>query len=142
MLGKELAQPGRRCDALTCDGEFQGIALSVVVSMANGLHLPPAAAADLVYLDYIEVAPWNLRTPVEPVPRFSYVGARLVQHLVLVSTAAGFDGRVGLHSLPQSEATYAGWGMTRLGHDPDYDDLIYFEFAAAAAAAFAARDCR
>jgi hypothetical protein len=37
-------------------------------------------------------------------------------------------GRVGLHSLRQAEDFYARCGMTRIGPDPNYYDLTYFEY--------------
>ena len=39
----------------------------------------------------------------------------------------GFDGRVGLHSLPQSESFYRRCGMTEFWRDPEYQYLLYFE---------------
>ena len=44
------------------------------------------------------------------------------------SVDEGFHGRVGLHSLPQAEEFYEQkCGMTRIGVDPDYESLSYFE---------------
>ncbi len=38
-------------------------------------------------------------------------------------------GRVGLHSLPASEEFYSSrCGMTCIGPDPTYHDLVYFEY--------------
>lgn len=46
-------------------------------------------------------------------------------------------GRVGLHSLPQSEVCYASaCGMHKVGIDAAYHDLTYFEYTAAAATTF------
>ena len=61
-------------------------------------------------------------------PRFFGVGAVLVAEAIYLSREEGCDGRVGLHSLPQAEGFYARCGMTRVGFDPDYYDLPYYEF--------------
>ncbi len=93
----------------------------------------------LLYIDYLESAPWNVR-PFTQEPRFGAVGARLVWAAVELSLAEGFEGRVGLHSLPQAESFYEGFcGMTKLGEDPDYESLNYFEFSREGALAFLAR---
>jgi hypothetical protein len=94
------------------------------------LRLPrPARLGDgyLVYVDYLESAPWNLKGSANP-PRFLGVGTVLVAEAVRISVEAGFEGRVGLHSLPQAEAFYDKCGMTRLGEDPTYYDLVYYEY--------------
>ncbi|VTR96316.1 Uncharacterized protein OS=Methylomonas sp. FJG1 GN=JT25_10440 PE=4 SV=1 [Gemmata massiliana] len=45
-----------------------------------------------------------------------------------MSIGATACGRVGLHSLPQAEDFYNRCGMTRIGPDPHYYDLVYFEY--------------
>jgi hypothetical protein len=109
--------------AVECDNEIQGL-------MAV-LRLPrPARLGDghLVYVDYVESAPWNLKGVVDP-PRFLGIGTVLIAEAVRIGSEAGFEGRVGLHSLPQSETFYSKCGMTRLGPDPDYYDLTYYEYS-------------
>ena len=99
-------------------------------------QLPPALGEALVYVDFIETAPWNAREYTAN-PRFKGVGTQLLQAAVLRSQEEGLDGRVGLHALPQSEAFYAGvCGMQNLGSDPAYQNLMYFEFSGAAAVSF------
>jgi hypothetical protein len=82
----------------------------------------------VVYLDYLESAPWNLRNTGQP-PRFLGVGTVLMAEAIRMSHEEGFEGRVGLHSLPQAETFYEKCKMTRVGIDPRYYDLIYFEYA-------------
>ncbi len=101
-------------------------------------RLPPDVGQPIVYVDYLEVAPWNAREYAAN-PRLKGIGTRLLQAAVLRSQQESCNGRVGLHALPQSEAFYAGvCGMHNLGPDAAYNDLAYFEFPADAAAAFAA----
>nr|MDZ8169488.1 hypothetical protein [Nostoc sp. CmiSLP01] len=40
----------------------------------------------------------------------------------------GYEGRVGLHSLPGVEEFYDSQGMIDVGEDEDYDELVYFEY--------------
>ncbi|MCI0682120.1 MAG: hypothetical protein L0Y71_08450 [Gemmataceae bacterium] len=107
--------------AVELDGGIQGL-------MAVLRHPRPARLGDghLVYVDYLESAPWNLKGAADP-PRFLDVGSILMAEAVRISVEGGFEGRVGLHSLPQAEAFYNKCRMTRLGNDPDYYDLPYYE---------------
>ena len=52
----------------------------------------------------------------------------------------GYKGRVGLHSLPQSNGWYANvCGMADLGADAGYQNLRYFEMVPDMADAFIAK---
>lgn len=45
-----------------------------------------------------------------------------------ISQNVGFEGRIGLHSLPQAEGFYIDkCGMIGLGPDPAYEGLLYCE---------------
>lgn len=82
----------------------------------------------IVYVDYVETAPWNLRTPFRQ-PRYLGVGTVLLAEAVRLSGESGFGGAIGLHALPQAERFYSDkMGMKRFGSDPDYYDLAYYEF--------------
>jgi hypothetical protein len=108
--------------AVECESMTQGL-------MAV-LRSPRGAWADsgrVVYVDYLEVAPWNLKGA-GSAPRLLGVGTALLADAVRLAAELGLDGRVGLHSLPQAEAFYGRCGMTRVGPDPQYYDLTYFEF--------------
>jgi hypothetical protein len=91
----------------------------------------------VVYLDYVETAPWNLKM-FTSTPRYAGVGTVLLAEAVRMSSESGFQGRVGLHSLPQAEGFYLRAGMTKIGEDPGYYDLVYFEFLEDAATDFLA----
>jgi hypothetical protein len=69
------------------------------------------------------------------------VGSLLVRAAIELSREEGFKGRIGLHSLPQSNAWYANMcGMTDLGADPGYShQLRYFEMTPEQAEAFLAK---
>jgi hypothetical protein len=95
----------------------------------------------LLYVDYLEVAPWNYRIPqnrnVAAVrePRFKGVGALLLGEAIRMSVGATAGGHVGLRERMQAEHFYLHCGMTRIGPDPNYYDLVYFEYADGVAAA-------
>lgn len=113
-------------------GETQGLAqvdLTKTGREANQRGKP------LVYIDYLEVAPWN-RPEVGAVPRLRGVGSALVTAGIALSEDEGFKGRLGLHSLPQADDFYRKIGMTDLGQDPAYQNLRYFEMTSEQARAF------
>ena len=99
-------------------------------------RLPEQKGRHLVYVDFVENAPWNrpeLRNP----PLYRGVGTILIRAAIELSKSEEFKGRIGLHSLPQANAFYANTiGMTDLGQDRDYQGLRYFEMTAEHAEAF------
>lgn len=107
-----------------CEGDIQG-AMAV-------LRTPRPArlgTAMVVYVDYVEAAPWNLRTFALQ-PRFLGVGTVLIADAIRLSMEMQLGGAIGLHSLPQAEQFYSQrCRMTLVDHDPTYFDLTYFEFA-------------
>lgn len=106
---------------IECEADLQG--LMVVESKPRRSRF---GVGSIVYIDYIESAPWNLRGFADS-PRFIGVGTQLIADAVVKSIEQDHGGRVGLHSLPQAEAFYSKLGMTRWGRDQDYFDLTYFE---------------
>lgn len=73
-------------------------------------------------------------------PRYRSVGARLLKAAVQVSLDRGFEGRIGLYSLPLAEGFYTKVGMTRMHVKRDRSSSVYglryFEFNPTAAVAF------
>lgn len=90
----------------------------------------------IVYVDYVAVAPWN-RKEIQNPQRFRHLGTVLLGTAVAVSSSMGFEGRCGLHSLPQSEGFYRRIGMADFDIDLAYSSLRYFEFDTRAARLFA-----
>lgn len=114
-----------RCFGIECHDEIQGLMMTSTAKYAA--KLDPDAGKPLVYIEYLEAAPWNINPIVEE-PRYGGVGIRLFEAAVHFSQAEGFHGRVGLHSLPQANKFYeTTCGMTSLGQDPHVQDLVYFE---------------
>lgn len=112
---------------ITYDGQWQGMMLirsaTAFAQLAGDLGKP------LIYIDYLEAAPWNWPIPeLSQVGRYSRVGAHLFVRAVEASFDEGFAGRVGLHALPQAEEFYVkGCGMTPVGCDTRKEDLLYLE---------------
>ncbi|CAO4171712.1 GNAT family N-acetyltransferase [Methylorubrum populi] len=119
--------------SVVAQGETQGLAQ---VDLTKSARAPGEAGKPLVYLDYLEVAPWN-RPELGLQPRLRGVGTALITATVALSEDEGFKGRIGLHSLPQADDFYRHrCGMTDLGLDPGYQNLRYFEMTVAQARAF------
>ena len=118
--------------AVVAEKKTQGL---MRVELNQTGRISAQAGKPLVYIEYLEVAPWNRGDVSEQ--RFRGVGAALVTAAVDLSLSEGFAGRVALHSLPQAEGYYRNvCGMTDLGPDPAYDNLRYFEMTAEQAAEF------
>jgi hypothetical protein len=120
------------------EGQVQGI--MAVENLLRPSVLTPGAW--VLYVDYIEAAPWNYRVPQDRnrpavrVPRYTRVGTLLIGEAIRTSLGTAAGGRVGLHGLPQAEDFYVQrCGMTRIGPDPTYHDLVYFEYPDGVAAA-------
>ena len=86
------------------------------------------APSRLVYVEYLASAPWN-RKSIEDPPYFVGVGRALLLFARKRSMALGYNGRVGLHALPGSEAFYHRHNMADYGADPDKEGLVYFEYS-------------
>lgn len=98
-------------------------------------RLDPDQGEPLVYVDYLESAPWNLRAETR---RYLGVGQALLKEAARRSIELGYRGRLGLHSLPQVESFYEHkCGLIGCGPDPGYYRLVYFEFTAEQGTAFA-----
>lgn len=128
-----LIEPGVRCLGVECSGQMQGMML--LRESGYVARLAPVGGQPLVYVDYLETAPWNLR---EQSRRYAGVGQLLLREAVRRSVEQGYHGRVGLHSLPQVQLFYERkCGMVGCGPDREYYGLVYFEFTAERGTAFA-----
>ncbi|MCP1975662.1 GNAT family N-acetyltransferase [Bradyrhizobium elkanii] len=129
-----------RMFVVVCQGDTQGL-MAVATDPRHRTRVADdkgRAGLGLAYVDYLESAPWN-RPEHVPQPRFRGVGSVLIAAAVQLSLDENFKGRVGLHSLPQSEDFYrTNIGMADLGPDNTYANfpLRYFEMTEIAARAF------
>lgn len=115
--------------SIVCDNQWQGLMLTKSASYVS--RLGPDKNKPLVYIDFLEIAPWNWAIPdLGRVGRYRMIGSTLFWRAVKQSEEEGFHGRVGLHALPQAEAFYEkGYGMTPLGRDASKQNLVYFELS-------------
>lgn len=127
-----------RAFSVVCDGATQGLMrVETVVHRSRVEDEKGLTAQGLVYVDFLETAPWNRPEHVQH-PVYRGVGQVLLATAIQLSLDEGFKGRIGLHSLPQSEAFYRSVvRMTDHGPDSSYPGgLRYFELNAAGAQAF------
>jgi hypothetical protein len=133
---KNLAFLTYRCCGIEYDGKYQGL----LMLLLTGKHarLPPDVGKDLVYIDYIESAPWNYAKLVKT-PLYGGIGPVLVRAAVAVSYEEELKGRIGLHALPQSEKFYRDdCQMVCCGPDASYYNLPYYEMTSEIATRFTA----
>lgn len=132
MLQAMLGKPGV---SIVCRGVTQG--MMIVDTVMKRCRIDGQRGKDLVYVEYLENAPWNRKELLFDPPRYRGVGTVLIGAAIELSKSEGFKGRVGLHSLPQSNGFYASTcGMTDLGADAGYQNLHYFETTSEQAEAF------
>jgi len=79
----------------------------------SGRHFTYSDNEPTVYVELLEVAPWNNRNLVK-LPSFELSGLNLMQEAVKCSIGKGFEGRVALMSYDQSRSFYGD----RLGMEP------------------------
>lgn len=107
----------------------------MTVDLSKRARNPTQHNQHLVYVDYLAVAPWN-RTAIQKPVVYKGLGKVMLGVAVSLSIDDEWDGRIGLHSLPQAEGFYNVCGMIDLGADRDYEHLHYFEFTGAQARGF------
>lgn len=116
--------------AIECNGETQGL---MIVNTIMRCQLPQQVNKHLVYVEYLEAAPWN-RPSVTATPKYKLVGTVMIAAAIQLSLDEGNQGRIGLHSLPQADSFYRDrCGMTDLGRDALKQNLSYFEMTEAQA---------
>ncbi len=130
-----LQVPTYRCLGIRYGTRYQGIA--IIAECGHKTRLEPLDEP-LIYIEFIEVAPWNNAQLVAK-RRYKPVGPRLLEAVIRLSRDEGYGGRIGLHSLPQSEGFYDRCGLTRLSADAKEEGLRYFEMTVEQAEAFLRR---
>lgn len=116
-----------RCMGIESGERMQG--LMMVSTIAAKGRLPGQQGKAVLYVEFLETAPWNIRD-LAGTPQFLGVGVRLLEAAIAFSEEEGFGGRIGLHSLPQSTEFYRKY-MTDLGLDASQSQgLRYFEMSA------------
>lgn len=109
--------------AVECENKTQG--LMIIETQMHGSRLN--IGKRLVYVDGIATAPTN-RMEIQRPPQFKGVGQALLNFARIRSVELGYEGRVGLHSLPRSEGFYEKQNMLNCGSEEEYENLVYFEY--------------
>jgi hypothetical protein len=123
-----------RMFGVECSSQMQGLML--VLTAGKNARIDSERGKPMVYVHFLAAAPWNLSSIVDE-PRYTLVGSVLLAAAIHLSLEEEFQGRIGLHSLPQSDAWYRdACGMTDLGPDPSVQSLRYFEMTPKQAAEF------
>jgi hypothetical protein len=124
-----------RLFGISQSNEWQGVLMGSSVGHVTKIG---SAGQDLVYVQYLESAPWNWAIKeTGQRPKFRGCGKQLLEMAVRWSRQLGLKGRTGLHSLAQAEVFYReNCGMTDCGTDSAYSGLRYFEFSEEQAKAF------
>ncbi len=127
---KQLGNPLLGFYGIECDGQMQG--LLEVAKEGYLAKLPTQRDKPLIYVKYVETAPWNIRL-LDPKPRFGGVGSRLIRVAIELSLSESCKGRVGLHSLPGDQRGEPEWfyrevcTMEPIEGERDGEGLLYFE---------------
>jgi hypothetical protein len=133
IKARDLKFAAYRCLGISFAGQTQGL---VMVSL---LGVPGRSAAHqgkpVLYVKYIESAPWNLKSYASDGAKFGWIGTSLIRAAIALSIDEEFRGRIALHALPQAEPFY-GRFMQDLGPSPDVENLRYFELSEDGAAQF------
>lgn len=121
--------------SVMCEDSTQG--MMFVDFAKHRSRIAEKSGKHLVYVDFVETAPWN-RADFLNEPKYQGVGTLLIRAAIERSRAEEFGGRIGLHSLPDSEDFYRRvCGMTDLGTDSKQESYLrYFEMTTEQADAF------
>ena len=115
---------------ISCNDKLQGLMKLATVGHVG--RLADQKGKPVVYVDYVETAPWNIKPIMQPLGKtasFGAVGTRLIESAVRKSLEEGFKGRLALHSLNSSERFYTDvCGMTAVSRDPAKQNLLWCEF--------------
>ena len=126
---------GKTGFSVVCQGVTQG--MMFVDTVTKRCRIETQKGKDLVYVEFLENAPWNRKELLFDPPRYRGIGTVLIGAAIELSKSEGFKGRIGLHSLPQANGFYSNTcGMTDLGPDADHHGLRYFEMTPEQAEAF------
>jgi histone acetyltransferase (RNA polymerase elongator complex component) len=102
-------------------------AVQGMMMLSTALQLSFITQGCLLYVEYLESAPWNLPEYAGSDARYRGVGSTLLAAAIEVSIAAGCAGRLALHSLPGSRGFYEKAGFERIRFDAS-ENLDWYEF--------------
>lgn len=112
--------------------QFVGVATEEIEGMMMVATVPQSSGKlghedqPVLYIEYLESAPWNLPEYAGQKARYRRVGISLLAVAVEMSVAFGCEGRLALHALPNSRLFYEKAGFERIGFD-ESENLDWFE---------------
>lgn len=110
--------------ALKYAGEIEGLLLlSLIPYPSRKSGVQPQFIG---YVEYVESAPWNLSIYAGANARFGGVGESLIAAARQASLENGWEGRLGLHSLPEARGFYESLGFEKQCFDP-VEKLDFYE---------------
>jgi hypothetical protein len=122
-VGKAKNEAVYESYAIECGDMTQGLML--VATAPHFGRLESQLGLDLCYIELLASAPWN-RPKFSETPKYKGGGRILLATAISLSVELELKGRIGLHSLPESESWYDEQGMKRCGLDRD-KKMQYFE---------------
>jgi hypothetical protein len=82
----------------------------------------------VLYIEYLDIAPWNLPEYAGEHARYRRVGISLLAVAVEMGVVLGCERRLALRSLPNSRLFYEQVGFERIGFD-ESENLDWFELS-------------
>jgi hypothetical protein len=116
-----LAKNTIRDYVVSRDDRLEGI---IILQEPEPSRLEPFAK--VLYVRYVATAPWN-RPCGSTSGQHRFVGTVLLNQGIRESVMLECEGRLGLHSLSNSDTYYRKLGFRELGPDPGNRGLTYFE---------------
>ncbi|MGI4827747.1 MAG: GNAT family N-acetyltransferase [Janthinobacterium lividum] len=123
---KAAVAPSQNCRLLGLHSEGCVEGLVMVSKVPSQSRMSGLTNESVMYIEYLEGAPWNQKLYAGGAVRFEGVGTALISVAVEESYALGCDGRLGLHSLPEAVKFYEKMGFINLGFDTT-EGFTYFE---------------
>lgn len=123
---------------IECNGVNQG--MMMLNTETHTSRVPGNEREGLIYVEYLEAAPWNNRGITNEYYICSQtslrgVGSALLLEAIKYSRDMGYRGRVGLHALPWCTQFYEiKFTMINMGPDEKKSHLHYYELPTEAAA--------
>lgn len=113
---------------------FGGLGAEALMLVKSGhvIRCDEAHRNSLVYVSFLEVAPWN--HPLAAVRYFRGLGPLLLRAACQLSVERGYKGRLGLHAVPAARDFYSRIGFQVIDCPNEYNEL-YMELDEAGARA-------
>jgi hypothetical protein len=99
----------------------------MILEESGRRHRTREALLPQIYVEYLSVAPHS-RPKIQQPRKVTGCGLAMLKWAITLSARKGWQGRVGLHSLPGALTFYRKQGFRDLGADPAEEGFHYMEF--------------